>query len=414
MRPLIQFFFFSFIFWILTSSCEKLTLDGYGQETNEFLKTYSPLAFIENDEGNYSIAFSCDSTNSKGLDDFMRSYSSIHISGKESERVIFVLGVSDHEESLRAFREIDGFGFCVSVKDNHLIIVGSDETWTALALYALENALFPDGITPKDSILVIPNNLHIKYNSRDPQLLSLLIREGYPFALQSEYIMSCPGQGGCTIPQGIACDGKFYYFILKNDDDTQSIVFKYDIHSLKEVKHSAVLNTGHSNDMTFNPDTESLIVAHGMSQGNILTMINAKSLSVVKSFRINVGAGAITYNSKRKQYALSQGGTSLHIMDKDFSILNSYSRSRISGYTAQGMGCDDAFVYFPMSGSRKNILLAFDWEGNLVSKMDMGLSLESESMFYANSDYYVCLRYNGAALYRIKPILFYHFRGREN
>lgn len=414
MRTLIQFFFFSFIFWFLTSSCEKLTLDGYSQEVDEFHKTHSPLSIIENGEAHYSIVFNSDSTNSKGLDDFFRSYSSIRILGNESDSVIVVLGVSDHEESLKAFMEIDGFGFSVSVKDNHLVIVGSDETWTALALYALESALLPDGVSSKDSILVIPKNLHIKRKSRDPQLLAQLIREGYRFSLQSEFIMSCPGQGACTIPQGATCDGKFFYFIFRNGEDTQSIVYKYDINTLKEVKHSALLNTGHSNDMTFNPDTESLIVAHGMSQGNILTTIDTKSLSVVERRQINVGAGAITYNSKRKQYALSQGGTTLHIADKNFSILQSYSRNRMNGYTAQGMGSDDAFVYFPMSGSRKNILLAYDWEGNLVSTMDMGLSLESESMFYANCDYYVCLKFNGSALYRIKPILSYHFSGRDN
>lgn len=414
MRPLIQFFLFSLILWFLTSSCEKLTLDGYGQEADEFIKTHSPQSIIEDETGHYSLIFSSDTTNFKGLDNFLRSYSSIRILGNESDSVIVVLGVSDYEESQVALREIDGFGFNVSVKDNLLIIVGSDETWTALALYALESALLPDDIISKDSILVIPNNLQIKRRSRDPQLLAELIREGYHFSLQSEYIMSCPGQGACTIPQGAACDGKFFYFILKNDEDTQSIVFKYDIHSLKEVKHSAILNTGHSNDMTFNPDTESLIVAHGMSQGNILTTISTKNLSIIGSNRINVGAGAITYNTRREQYALSQGGTTLHIADKDFSILHSYPRSRMNGYTAQGMGSDDSFVYFPMSGSRKNILLAYDWEGNLISTMDMGLSLESESMFYANNDYYVCFRFNGAALYRIKPILFYCFNRTDN
>jgi hypothetical protein len=212
----------------------------------------------------------------------------------------------------------------------------------------------------------------------------------------------------------VTCDGAFYYFILKNGADTQSIVFKYDMLTLKEVKHSDVLNTGHSNDMTFNPEIESLIVAHGMKQGNTLTMIDSQRLSVVDSKIINVGAGAITYNQNRKLYALSQGGTTLHFADLDFNILQSFSRRKMNGYTAQGMGCDDSFVYFPMSGTRKNILLAYDWEGNLASTLDLGIPYESESMFYANGDYYVCFNYNGASLYRITPVLSYHFVGKED
>lgn len=414
MRPLIQYAFFSFCFFLLTASCEKLTLDGYGQEADVFFSTHSPQAVIKDDRGRYSIIFSNDSTNVKGLDDFLRSYASVRILDNESDSVIVVLGLSDYEESQRSFMEIDGAGFNVSVKDNQLIIVGSDDTWTALALYALEDYLQPHDTTSMDRVLVIPNNLQMKYESRDPQLLAQLIREGYRFTLQSEKVVTCNGLGECIVPQGVACDGDFFYFILKNGADTQSIVFKYDMQTLEESRHSSVLNTGHSNDMTFNPDTELLIVAHGMSQGNTLTTINAKNLSVVGRSRIDVGAGAITYNSKRKQYALSQGGTTFHVADRDFNILQSYSRSKMNGYTAQGMGSDDSFVYFPMSGARKNILLAYDWEGNLVSTMDLRLSLESESMFYANGDYYVCYKFNGATLYRVKPRLTYRFGGREN
>ena len=86
----------------------------------------------------------------------------------------------------------------------------------------------------------------------------------------------------------------------------------------------------------------------------------------------------------------------------------------MNGYTAQGMGSDDSFVYFPMSGSRRNILLAYDWDGNLVSNLNLDLPYESESMFYANGDYYVCYNHNGAVLYRIRPLLSYQFNGRKN
>ena len=414
MRLRIQYSFCIVFFWILTASCEKLTLDGYGREAEEFFRNQSPQSVIEDDKGHYSIIFSNDSTNVKGLDDLLRSFSRIRFLENESDSVVVILGITEYEESQKALKEIDGVGFNIKVKGNQVLIVGSDETWTALALYELEGVLLPDDSTSEENVLVIPDSLHIKYESRDPQLIAQLIHKGYRFSLQPDLVMSFMGQGECSTPQGVACDGEFFYFVLRNSADTQSIVFKYDMLSLKEMGHSAVLNTGHSNDMTFNPDIESLIIAHGKSQGDRLTLINPDNLSVSGNVRINVGAGAISYNRKRKQYALSQGGTTLHIADMDFNILQSFSRQKMNGYTAQGMGSDDSFVYFPMSGFRKNILLAYDWEGTLVSTLDLGLSYESESMFYANGDYYVCCNYYGTSLFRLKPRLTYHFIGREN
>lgn len=414
MRPLIQFFFCFVFFFILSASCKKLTPDGYGQEANEFFKTESPQSTIEDEIGHLSLIFGKDSTNVKGLESFLRSFSRVRFLDSESDRVVVVLGITSYEESLRAFEEIDGYGFNVVVKDNQLIIVGSDETWTALALYALEDALLSNENTLKDSVLVIPSNLHIKHESKDPQLIAHLIHEGYSFTLQSDMIVSCPGQGVCNIPQGVTSDGESIYFIFRDRTDTRSVVFKYDFLTLEKTGQSVVLNTGHSNDMTFNPDIQSLIIAHGMSQGNALTIVNTNSLSFVDKKQIDVGVGAITFNEKRQQYALSQGGTTFYLANPDFNILQSFTRQKMNGYTAQGMGSDDSFVYFPMSGNRKNILLAYDWEGNLASTLDLGIPYESESMFYANGDYYVCCNRSGAALYCVKPRLCYSFNGREN
>ena len=413
MQSSVQYLILLFLFWFLPASCNKLTLDELGQEAEETIKTALPNAIVEI-KGHYILISGNDSKNVKGLDDFLHSFSSIRIFECENDTVNIVLGVSDYEESKNAFDEIEGFGYNIKVNDNHLIIVGTDDIWTALALYELEGALLSDDFVTPDHNLFIPNDLRLKFETEDPQLIAHLIQKGYRFTLQSEFVMTCLGQGKCTIPQGVACDESFFYFILKNKEDTQSVVFKYDMLTLQQTKQSEVINVGHSNDMTFNADIKSLIVAHGLSQGDKLTMINPDDLSVENGIQISVRAGAITYNGNRRQYALSQGGTTLHFADENFNILRSFSRRQMNGYTAQGMGSDDSFVYFPMSGSRRNILLAYDWDGNLASTLNLDLPYESESMFYANCDYYVCYNHNGAVLYRVRPQLSYLFNGRKN
>jgi len=63
---------------------------------------------------------------------------------------------------------------------------------------------------------------------------------------------------------------------------------------------------------------------------------------------------------------LSARVVTLYITDSDFKVLKAYHRSDKTGYTAQGMGSDDDFIYFPMSGHKDNILVVYDWNGNYV------------------------------------------------
>ena len=73
------------------------------------------------------------------------------------------------------------------------------------------------------------------------------------------------------------------------------------------------------------------------------------------------------------------------------------------------MGSDDHYIYFPMSSSSDNILVVYDWNGYYIATLKINLSMESESMFYAASNYYVNFYSSGASLYKITPVLSYSF-----
>ena len=90
-----------------------------------------------------------------------------------------------------------------------------------------------------------------------------------------------------------------------------------------------------------------------------------------------------------------------------FTILRLYETK--PDYTAQGMGSDEDFIYFPMSGSADNILDVYDWDGNPVGIITIPLKLESESMFWFGGNYYVNFYEsgNGAKLYRLEFIEVY-------
>ena len=54
-----------------------------------------------------------------------------------------------------------------------------------------------------------------------------------------------------------------------------------------------------------------------------------------------------------------------------------------------------------------NILVAYDWNGKYKGTIDVPLSMESESMFYAAGEYYVNFYSSGAQLYKISPVITY-------
>ena len=116
---------------------------------------------------------------------------------------------------------------------------------------------------------------------------------------------------------------------------------------------------------------------------------------------IEKGAGAITYNPATNAYAISQGGKSLHMLDKDLGYVTSHERTKLEGYTAQGMGSDENYIYFPMSGSGQNILDTFDWDGNRICQVILPTPHESESLFYVNGRHFVSFNYDGGTVYEI-------------
>lgn len=361
-----------------------------------------------------SIVFGDDVNNALGLADGLKKVFGTNLatnkdSEKEEQQEILI-GDTNREESKQSLSLLSGEGYIIQVVNRKLVIVGSNESWTAIALFDFQEKVIDNPQYRINNTLVIPLDFSMKYETNDPQTLAYLITHGYDFSLTRELVISFLAEGKLNVSQGATSDGNFFYFTLKNSDDTSTKVFKYDISSLKRVGSTAYFNGGHSNDLTYNPVTNSIYLAHGKTQGTILTVISCNDMRVVSDIQIPVGAGAITYNAQKRMYAVSQGGASLHFMNESFEVIESFVREPIDGYTAQGMGSDDSYIYFPMSGKSDNIIVVYDWNGKYVTTIRLNTASESESFFYTNGKYYVCFLALGAALYEIKPELYYHYK----
>ena len=334
-----------------------------------------------------------------------------YLESSEQNAQEILVGKTSRQETTEALKGITN-GYKIAFQGGKLVIAGTDDNWIAMALYEFERKVLKSSQYMSNGSLKIPDNLSISESYDDPQMIARLLNHGHTdFTLTTEKVMTCAGEGQIKIAQGAASDGTHVYFVLRNSSDNQAMVFKYDMTG-KQVAKSAVFNGGHCNDMTLNTRTSKLYVAHGSAAPKKLTPVAAKDLAVGTTTEISVGTGAITYNAPRNCYAVSQGGKGLYLCDAGFKKVQSYSRTDKTGYTAQGMGSDDHYVYFPMSGSSDNLLVIYDWNGRFVTSLKVNEALESESMFYAAGNYYVNFHKssNGAQLYKITPELKYNLK----
>ena len=366
--------------------------------------------------GNYacSVVYGEDLFNAMGIADgikrvFRASLPTYHYSEEESQQEILV-GDTSRKESRQSLTLISGDGYIIRVVNRKLVIAGTNDSWTAIALYDFQDKVLDNPQYRINNTLVIPLDFSMKYESKDPQLLAFLLDNGYDFSLTREHVVTCPAEGALNISQGATGDANSFYFALKNSSDTSTKIFKYDISSLKSVGQTVAFNGGHSNDLTYNSQSNCLYLAHGQSQGTILTIISCDNMEVVKDITIPVGAGAITYNSSRKIYAVSQGGTSLHFLDESFQVIQSFTRESVTGYTAQGMGSDDSYIYFPMSGTNDNIIVVYDWSGKYVTTLTLNTASESETLFYTNGKYYISFLSAGASLFELMSDFYYQYK----
>ncbi len=219
--------------------------------------------------------------------------------------------------------------------------------------------------------------------------------------------MHCSTTGSYTVGQGACSDGTYVYFLLRTPENGNTIIKKYNLATGEYIKRSEPIYVFHGNDMTLDTKRNIIYISHGSSEGKILTSVNPDTLEVIEqTINIEKGSGAITYSPTRDSFAISQGGKNVIFLNNDLSYVKTVKRTRNDAYTAQGMGSDDDFIYFPMSGSSDNILMVYDWAGKYITTVTIPSTLESESMFFVNGSYYVNFYSgDGARLFKLSFVL---------
>ena len=319
----------------------------------------------------------------------------------ESQSVTFLIGDTPYDETEQVRAALPSNSYTVQIIGRKIVILGSDDTLTVKALKEFCTRVLDNPERAQTGRITILPEDGFTVTLDAPYTMADMLADGMTITADYTELLNSPAQGQYRVAQGAASDGTFVYLALRNSDDTGSVITKHRLDDGSLVAVSPVLDLGHANDMTFNTEKNLLVVAHGQTEGKILTLVNPDTLDFIEDVNIEKGAGAITYNPNTDSYAISQGGKSLHMLDKDLKYVTSFDRTKPDGYTAQGMGSDETYIYFPMSSSSQNILDTFDWEGNPVCHIILPTAHESESLFYVNGRHFVSFNYNGATVYEI-------------
>ena len=326
-------------------------------------------------------------------------------------------------ESDKVLNGID-HGFLIKVQGKKVVIAGTDYAWTVLALEYFAGKLAGDAAYCSGGTFKLPLGYAYTDNEKDPQLIARLLGEGRTFDLVPVEVGKCPVQNGLNVTQGGASDGENVYLCMKGGEESSThnsnvAVYKYSLNPFQFVAMSKIFNGHHANDMTFDTRNGRALVIHGSGGAKLITAVEASMKGDPELITTELGIGGITYNPKRNIYGITQGGSKFQTADADFKMIDDFGRNdnMKSTYTAQGMGSDDTYVYFPMSPNssspeKVNILVTYTWDGKYVGNLKIPLTIESESMFYANGEYYVVFNNNGADLYRVYPDLPYKMQNK--
>lgn len=323
-----------------------------------------------------------------------------------------LVGETNRPETAEVLATLPANSYTITRRGNKIVIIGTEPNLTVLALQKFEKTVLQNPERCGEGKLIFSDADAVTVTLDAPLGIADLVASGFAITADSDALMHCTAYSNdIRVAQGAASDGTYAYFVIRHTKDEGAVVYKHRLDNGERVAQSEVIQVGHGNDATFDTKNNRLIVAHGQSQGKMLTIIDPDTLKVVKVINIPAGAGAISYSVEKDRYAISQGGSTLHFLDADFKLIKSYSRKKNSSYTAQGMGSDEDYVYFPMSGSKDNVIEVYSWGGEYVTTIKVSDSHESESLFWVNDTYYISYykgaSNSGAHLHRLNFLIVY-------
>lgn len=318
-------------------------------------------------------------------------YSAAPITDKE-----ILIGETTRDESVAVYKELEalsGHHFVIKVVNQKIVIAGTDAAMTGKAIQYFVSTY----LTETDGkITMAANEIYTEEVKADQpyQIIDSLDGNVVASALK---VGSLEKDGDFKVAQGACTDGKYIYIILENQntggngyqkESHYGKIFKLDVETLKTVKVSEPILIDHGNDCTYNSDTNEIVITHNAPNYKCISYVDADTLELKKTDKSNVyNMYAIAYSSTYKKYVVGLSGTYDYAVFAAGETPKRY-RGRNTGYTKQGMDCDDKYIYFIQY--KENVITVHDWTGNYIRTIKiLNVSDEPEAIFFIGDQLYM-------------------------
>ena len=208
------------------------------------------------------------------------------------------------------------------------------------------------------------------------------------------------------VMQGAATDGKYNYMIFWKRNKTKCIIMKVKAKNSKPVMISAPLKLYHGNDLVYNPSAKLLYSVYSDQQPFLVTAVDPGTLTIRSTMTVRIpsslkgassaqkkalkGLVAITYNEKKKQYAMRVSGKNdFLILDAAFQPLKYVTVTNTPKIRCQSMDSDDKYIYICMDRAGSyNLIAVYGWDGTWKKTITVPLILEIESLYHIGKKTY--------------------------
>ncbi|MCI2083124.1 MAG: hypothetical protein LKK08_08690 [Bacteroidales bacterium] len=256
-----------------------------------------------------------------------------------------LIGETNRKESEKLYDDIGGLGrdgYIVRASGKKLLIGGTDEYMIYCGLgYVLSQV--------KDSCgklsLVFPKGFeHVSGDEVNTVTPEEVISSGKEFDMYPvEKVKTMAKMDSFTVLQGGGTDGKYAYEAFINKTTLKAVIIKIDIATWETVKRSEPLNTGHTNDITYNPKLGLLVVNNSNDSWCGVSFIDPETLTETE-YRVNtISARGISYIEETDKYVLG-GVYDYYITDSNFNLQKQFTDGDPE-YTTQGLFCDGTYIY---------------------------------------------------------------------
>jgi len=326
------------------------------------------------------------------------------VNSKSDGSMEILVGDTNRAISKEFKASLTGHSFGIKITDKNIVIAATHEDFVPLAVdyfmeHYLENGEY---VRLSEGSYEISTAAGVICYGEIADLAN--IRPDTHYATLSELVGNVPREGNFKALQGGCVTDKYAYMAVLNttDYDTKDAgcyIYKISTETWKVVKRSGVLMLAHANDITYDPNTNRLYVAHCYVDSTQISIIDADTLKLVGTIHTDAGVYALDYHVPSNTFIGGQGksGTIFFKFSNNGQRLLTFGRVKPTStqMITQGICRDDKYAYHVMFSNSAtepyNTIIIYDLETKqLAHNVRLSISnQEPENISLLNGAFYI-------------------------